>query len=206
MLVRKMIAAASLGLIVVALSPAGAALADPYSLPIATSPATPPPPDAAAVAVQQDLAQVGVAAFTAPDFRPGLVRHVVLFRFLKDVTPFQKAEIARRFLELATDSRRPDGRPVVESIESGLQNGGEGADEGYQMGFLVSFRSEGDRNYYTGRPVVNQPGFFDPAHEAFKAFAAPYLAGVMAFDYRVAALSRPAVPEKAAGKRAVHRK
>ncbi|MBB2170115.1 Dabb family protein [Gluconacetobacter aggeris] len=206
MLVRKMIAAASLGLTVAALCPAEAVLAQPYSLPIATSPAAPLPPDAAAVAVQQDLAQVGVAAFTAPAFRPGLVRHVVLFRFLKDVTPFQKAEIARRFLELAADSHRPDGRPVVESIETGFQNGGEGVDEGYQMGFLVSFRSEGDRNYYVGRPVVTQPGFFDPAHDAFKAFAAPYLAGIMAFDYRVAALARPPEPVKTAGSRAGHRK
>ena len=206
MLVRKMIAAASLGLTVAALSPTAAALADPYSLPIATSPATPPPPDAAAVAVQQDLAQVGVAAFTAPGFRPALIRHVVLLRFLKSVTPFQKAEVARRFLELAVDSRRPDGRPVVESIETGFQNSGEGTDEGYQMGFLVSFRSEGDRNYYVGRPVVTQPGFFDPAHDAFKAFAAPYLAGVLCFDYRVAALVRPPEPVKATAARAGHRK
>ncbi|GBQ27975.1 Dabb family protein [Gluconacetobacter sacchari] len=206
MLVRKTIAAAGLGLTLAALVPVGGALADPYSLPIARSPVTPPPLDAAAVAVRQDLAQVGVAAFTAPGFRLGLIRHMVMFRFLKDVTPFQKAEIARRFLELANDSRRPDGRPVVESIETGFQNSGEGNDEGYQMGFLVSFRSEGDRNYYVGRPVVSQPGYFDPAHDAFKAFAAPYLAGVMEFDYRVAALARPPVPENVAAKHAGHRK
>ncbi|WP_246379409.1 Dabb family protein [Gluconacetobacter johannae] len=176
------------------------ALADPYSLPIASSPAGTAPPNAAAIAARQVLAQVGAATFTAPDFRPGVVRHVVLFRFLKSATPYQRAEVVRRFLELATDSRRPDGRPLVVSIETGVQNGGEGQDEGYEIAFLVTFRSEGDRNYYVGRPVVNQPGLFDPAHDAFKAFAAPYLAGVMTFDYRVAAEVSPAAAHAPAGK------
>ncbi|WP_338086135.1 Dabb family protein [Gluconacetobacter azotocaptans] len=176
------------------------ALADPYSLPIASSPAGVAPPDAAAVAVQQVLAQVSAANFTAPDFRPGVVRHMVLFRFLKSATPFQRAEVVRRFLELATDSRRPDGRPLVVSIETGVQNSGEGQDEGYEIAFLVTFRSEGDRNYYVGRPVVNQPGLFDPAHDAFKVFAAPYLAGAMVFDYRVAAEASPVPAGAKAGK------
>ncbi|WP_182960888.1 Dabb family protein [Gluconacetobacter tumulisoli] len=182
------------------------ALADPYSLPIASSPPGVAPPDAAAVAVQQVMAQVGAATFTAPDFRPGLVRHVVLFRFLKSATPFQRAEVVRRFLELAVDSRRPDGQPLVVSIETGAQDSGEGQDEGYEIGFLVTFRSEGDRNYYVGRPVVNQPGLFDPAHDAFKAFAAPYLAGTMVFDYRVAAEVAPPSAAGAPKGKAGHRK
>ncbi|WP_231854133.1 Dabb family protein [Gluconacetobacter diazotrophicus] len=198
--------AAAAGLLAASLLAGLPARAQPYSLPIATSPAAPPLPDAAATAVQQVMAQVGVAAFTAPDFRPGLVRHMVLFRFQKAVTPFQKAEIARRFLELAVDSRRPDGRPLVLSIESGIQDSGEGQDEGYEMGFLVSFASEGDRNYYVGRPVVTAPGFFDPAHDAFKAFASPYLAGAMVFDYRVAAMAQPPSAAKPAKGGAARRK
>ncbi|WP_323990902.1 Dabb family protein [Nguyenibacter sp. L1] len=202
------VAWAGLGLAAAMAAPSVPALARPYSLPIASSPPALPAPDAAAVAAQQELAQVGAAAFTAPGFRPGLVRHVVLFRFLRGVTPFQKAEIARRFLELAVDSRRPDGRSVVRSIETGLQNGGEGQDDGYEMGFLVTFGSEGDRNYYVGRPVVARPGFFDPAHDAFKTFLAPYLAGVLSFDYRVAAESQPpsASPPKSVKHHARRRK
>jgi Stress responsive A/B Barrel Domain len=202
---RNGVAAAGCGLLAaMMLLPGLPALADPYSLPIASSPPAPPLPDAAAVAVQQDLAQVGLGAFTAPDFRPGLIRHIVLFRFLKAVTPLQKAEVARRFLELAVDSRRPDGRPLVVSIETGMQDSGENADEGYEIGFVVTFRSEGDRNYYVGRPVVNQPGFFDPAHDAFKAFASQYLAGAMVFDYRVSAMIPP--PAAAARGRTGHQK
>ncbi len=79
------------------------------------------------------LADVGVQEFTARDFRPGLVRHVVLFRYRDHVTPAQKEEVLQRFRALAT-SPRPDGRPYVVSIEAGTQTSGEGAGEGSSTG------------------------------------------------------------------------
>lgn len=53
----------------------------------------------------------------------------------------------------------------------GAQNSGEGVSRGFQQGFIVTFRSEGDRNYYVGGPVVtNAPFFYDPAHQRFEYF------------------------------------
>ncbi|WP_228391279.1 Dabb family protein [Komagataeibacter medellinensis] len=127
--------------------------------------------------------QVGLRNFTAAGFHPGMVRHIVLLRFLPTITDAQRAEVVRRFMALGLVSRREDGSPVVSAIETGAQMSGEGADEGLQQAFIVTFRSEGDRNYYVGRPVVTDPAYFDPAHEAFKKFAAPYLVSVVVFDY-----------------------
>ncbi|GBQ45653.1 Dabb family protein [Komagataeibacter sucrofermentans] len=131
--------------------------------------------------------QVGLLRFTSAGFHRGLVRHIVLFRFLPTITDEQRAEVVRRFMALARTSRREDGSPVVVSIETGAQISGEGVDEGLQQAFVVTFSSEGDRNYYVGRPVVTDPAYFDPAHEAFKKFAAPYIVTTIVFDYAVAA-------------------
>jgi hypothetical protein len=35
------------------------------------------------------------------------------------------------------------GQPYITSIETGLQNSGEGADQGFEQIFLVTFKSEG---------------------------------------------------------------
>jgi hypothetical protein len=129
------------------------------------------------------LADVGVQEFTARDFRPGLVRHVVLFRYRDEVTAAQKEEVLRRFRALA-DSPRPDGRPYVVSIEAGVQTSGEGAGGGFEHGIVVTFASEGDRNFYVGTPVVDDPAHQDPEHARFKEFVRPLLAegGVLVFD------------------------
>ncbi|MBS0981629.1 Dabb family protein [Gluconobacter cerinus] len=190
LLSRRFIWGAAALLSIAGLSQGFSAKADPYSLPIATSgPVTSDTPAAATVASQQLARQVGYAQFTAADWHVGIVRHMVMFRYKKDATTAQRAEVSGRFLHLAQDSRRPDGRPVVVSIETGFQNSGEGVEGGLQQAFLVTFRSEGDRNYYVGKPVVTDPAFFDPAHEAFKEFAGPYLDKVMVFDYDVLAVS-----------------
>ena len=190
LLSRRFIWGAAALLSIAGLSQGFSAKADPYSLPIATSgPVTSDTPAAATVASQQLARQVGYAQFTAADWHVGTVRHMVMFRYKKDATTAQRAEVSGRFLHLAQDSRRPDGRSVVVSIETGFQNSGEGVEGGLQQAFLVTFRSEGDRNYYVGKPVVTDPAFFDPAHEAFKEFAGPYLDKVMVFDYDVLAVS-----------------
>lgn len=165
------------------------AKADPYSLPIASfGPVGVMPTVASSTAALQQLAaQVGLAQFTAPEWHVGTVRHIVMFRYKSDASVAQRAEVTARFLHLAQDSRRPDGTHPVVSIETGMQNSGEGADDGLQQVFLVTFRSEGDRNFYVGKPVVTDPAFFDPAHEAFKEFAAPYLEKVVVFDFDVMA-------------------
>ncbi len=129
---------------------------------------------------------LGPAAFTAPGYKPGAIRHIVLFRFRDGVTPARVAEVKRRFLALRQEARR-NGRPYILQIDAGAQISGEGADHGYRLGFVVSFGSEGDRNYYVGTPIVTDPAFCDPAHQRFKDFVAPLLAetdGALVFDFR----------------------
>jgi hypothetical protein len=134
--------------------------------------------------LEQELAAVGVPRFTAHDYRPGLVRHVVLFAYGPEVDSSQKDEVVRRFLDLA-DSCRRDGEKYIVSIEAGPQASGEGEGGGFEHGIVVTFASQGDRNYYVGAPVVNDPAYQDQAHARFKEFVGPLLrpaGGVLVFD------------------------
>ncbi|KXV77853.1 Dabb family protein [Acetobacter cerevisiae] len=171
-----------------ALGLAGPALSAPTAK---TAPATTPALDAAARAVRAELKSVGATRFTAPDYKPGVVRHMVMFTFRPGTTAAQRAEVTRRFVALTTLSRRPDGKTVVTSIETGAQSSGENADLGLEQGYLVTFQSEGDRNFYVGRPIVTEAGCFDPAHDTFKTFAGPYLAKVVVFDFTPTAPAAP---------------
>jgi hypothetical protein len=128
------------------------------------------------------------ATITAPGYRPAVVRHLVLFRYAPSVTDEQKREVRDRFLALKGAARR-DGRPYIVSIETGVQNSGEGASQGLEQGFVVTFKSEGDRNFYVGTPVVTDSRYYDPAHAAFKEFVGPLLDtnGALVFDFDVEA-------------------
>jgi hypothetical protein len=134
--------------------------------------------------LRRELQVQGAARFTAADYLPGTVRHVVLFRYKESVSAAQRHEVATRFLALQTACER-DGKPYIVSIEAGAQHSGEGADQDFEHGFVVTFRSQGDRNYYTGQPIVTDRLRYDPVHQGFKDFALPHLAGVLIFDYTV---------------------
>jgi hypothetical protein len=124
---------------------------------------------------------------TAPDYRPGVIRHIVLFRYRDDISEEELAEVRRRFLDLAGSLR--DGRPYITSIEWGPQSSPEGLHGNFRDAFIVTFESEGDRNYYVGEPVTSSPELRDEAHHSFKAFVGPYLAAggtpVLVFDFMV---------------------
>jgi Stress responsive A/B Barrel Domain len=121
--------------------------------------------------------------WTDPGYRPGSVTHIVLFRFRDDASAADRAEVERRFRALQRATR--DGRELIRSLRAGTQTSPEGAGRGFEIGFVLEFASEGDRNYYLGRPFVDDPALFDPAHDAFKQFVGPYLApdGVLVFDF-----------------------
>ncbi|MGN2498402.1 Dabb family protein [Serratia bockelmannii] len=129
---------------------------------------------------------VGARVFTAPDYKPGLLKHIVLFKYKKTVTPAQREDVVSRFLSLKRTQRPGADAPYILSIVEGRQNSGEGVDGGFEQGFIVTFKSEGDRNYYVGKPLVESPGDYDEAHDAFKRFVAPLLSetnGVLVFDF-----------------------
>jgi Stress responsive A/B Barrel Domain len=135
--------------------------------------------------LQRELSAVGVQRFTARDYRPQPVRHLVLFRYRPDVSESERTGVAARFAALI-ESRRSDGRPYIESVDIGTQMSGEGVGHGFELGVIVTFASLGDRNYYVGSPVVEDPRYFDQQHAAFKESVGLLLAegeaGVLVFD------------------------
>jgi hypothetical protein len=126
-----------------------------------------------------------MALSTDPDLGRGDVVHIVLFRLKDGTTADERAELERRFRALADTVR--DGRRYIRSIRSGAQFSPEGAGHGYELGFVVEFESEGDRNYYLGRPFVGEGVPVDEQHDAFKAFAGRHIQpggdGVLVFDF-----------------------
>lgn len=127
---------------------------------------------------------IGAKNFTASDYKSGRLKHIVLFRFKSDVTAAQINEVAAEFANLQQRCLR-DGKTYIQSIEYGEQNSGENADQAFMLGFIVTFKSEGDRNYYVGEPLVDDAAYYDQAHHNFKKFVAPLLdhQGVLVFDF-----------------------
>lgn len=175
LVLKSSVLVASLGMLATLL-PVSSALAD----------AAVPPADR----LRQELAARGPQGLTDRAYHRGVVRHVVLFRYKPDTTPEAKAEIKKRFLALKQLCQR-DGKPYIVSLETGAQSSGEGVDQGLEQSFIVTFASEGDRNYYVGQPVVSDARHYDAAHQAFKDFVGPHLhepinpTGVVVFDFQV---------------------
>jgi len=134
--------------------------------------------------LKEQLQRVGVATFTAPNYRRGSIGHIVLIRFADAVPASARTAAIQAFLDLRSACVR-EHKPYIRSIEVGAQSSGEGADRGFEYGFVLHFDSEGDRNYYVGEPVVDDPDFYDARHHAFKQMIGPLLApqGVLVFDY-----------------------
>jgi len=137
----------------------------------------------------------------------GLVRHLVFFRYMPGTSDKDVKMITTRFLALKHECKR-NGKPYVVSIDVGGANSPEGADLGLTHAFLVTFKSENDRDYYVGRLTPGKPGtailknsdgsdLYEPAHDQFKIDVGPYLYvpttpvaldtsvgnGVMVFDF-----------------------
>lgn len=131
-----------------------------------------------------ELDRVGVQAFTAGDYRPGPVVHIVLFRFADSATTEQRDHAIDFFRSLIGSER--NARPYIESISGGAQESGEEGANEFEYGFIVRFRSVGDRNYYVGEPLVSDPDYYDPQHAAFKREVGPLLRshnGVQVLDF-----------------------
>ncbi|CAB3774700.1 Dabb family protein [Paraburkholderia humisilvae] len=127
--------------------------------------------------------KVGVEMFTSENYKVGLVRHIVLFKYKKSVTLAERNEIKLRFLALKTESLM-NGHRYIKSIEAGDQVSGEGLSRGVVHVFVVTFLSEGSRNYYVGDPLVKDPLYYDAAHADFKKFVGRFLSEVTVVDYR----------------------
>ncbi len=110
------------------------------------------------------------------------VKHFVAFKFDQSVTTQEKELVLKKFLALKNKCLKSNKTYII-SIEAGLANSPEGADQGYEQGYIVTFASKQDRDYYVGKPFFTN---FDPAHDEFKNFVGPLLqkdSGAFVFDF-----------------------
>ena len=106
---------------------------------------------------------------TAAD-KPGkLLRHVVLFQFKDSASKEDVQRVIEQFAEL------PSKIPAIAAFEYGTDNSPEGLADGFTHCFLLTFKSEADREVYLPHPD----------HKAFGASLKPVLEKVLVVDYWV---------------------
>lgn len=96
-----------------------------------------------------------------------MLRHVVLFRWKPETPPEMIAEIEAALGAL------PAKIPQITDYEWGTDVSVQGLSQGFTHCFVVSFRSEADRDSYATHPD----------HMAFLALSKPHRDVVMTFDY-----------------------
>ena len=96
-----------------------------------------------------------------------VLRHVVLFKFKADTTPDQLKQIEDAFRALSHKL------PIIAGFECGTDVSTENKSEGFTHCFLVTFRTEADRDAYLP----------NAEHKAFVALAGPHIEKVLVVDY-----------------------
>lgn len=96
-----------------------------------------------------------------------VLRHVVLFKFKPDATPEQIQEVVRAFQAL------PDKIDVIHDFEWGTDVSVENLQDGFTHCFIVTFKSESDRDAYLPHP----------AHKEFVALLRPHLDKALVVDF-----------------------
>ena len=107
------------------------------------------------------------ASQSSTNMPDSLLRHVVLFKFKDEATPedIQKVEAAFGALPAAISE--------IHDYEWGINNSPEGLNQGLTHCFLITFKSEADREIYLPHP----------AHKAFVEVLSPHLDKVTVVDY-----------------------
>ena len=96
-----------------------------------------------------------------------LLRHVVNFKFKEDSSKEDIQKVVDAFRKL------PSQIPQIADFEYGTDNSPEGLAKGFTHCFLVTFKSEKDREAYLPHP----------AHKAFVEVLKPHLDDVFVIDY-----------------------
>ncbi|MCW5555082.1 MAG: Dabb family protein [Verrucomicrobiae bacterium] len=97
------------------------------------------------------------------------LRHVVAFKFKDTVTKEKIKEVEDAFRALKGKI------PEIVSYEWGTNNSPEKLDKGFTHGFILTFKSEPDRDAY----------LVHPEHKKFGALVGPVLADVFVIDFWV---------------------
>jgi hypothetical protein len=124
------------------------------------------------------LLLVGVAAMTTYSFTfaadttatPAMqkvLRHVVLFKFKETSTPADVERIVAGFRGL------PAKIPAIKEFEWGTDVSPEGKAQGFTHCFLVTFKTEADRDAYLPHP----------AHKEFVSIVGPHVDKVCVVDF-----------------------
>lgn len=95
------------------------------------------------------------------------LRHVVMFKFKDDSSEADVQKVVDAFRQL------PSQIPQIASFEFGTNNSPEGLADGFTHCFLVTFKSEADREVYLPHPK----------HKAFVDVLKPHLDKVLVVDY-----------------------
>lgn len=106
-------------------------------------------------------------AQSEPKKPDALLRHVVLLKFQESVSDEKITEVAEAFSDL------PEKIDVIHDFEWGLENSPEKLSKGFTHCFLVTFKSEEDREVYLPHP----------AHQEFVKLLTPVVADVLVVDY-----------------------
>ena len=117
-----------------------------------------------ALAMLMMIATSDQAESNLQESKKTMLRHVVIFKF-KDASSAQ--EVVDGFRELKSKI------PQIASFEFGTNNSPEGLNDGFTHCFLVTFKSEKDRDAYLPHP----------AHKAFVELLKPHLDKAMVIDY-----------------------
>ena len=102
-----------------------------------------------------------------PQHPDSLLRHVVLFKFKSEASEAQIREVTEAFLSL------PAKIPEIHGMEWGLNNSPEGLNKELTHCFMLTFRTEKDRDAYLPHPQ----------HLAFTDLAGPIIEDVLVVDY-----------------------
>ncbi|MFI4876744.1 MAG: Dabb family protein [Blastopirellula sp. JB062] len=107
-------------------------------------------------------------SLTADDAQPEkLLRHVVIFKFKEGVKPADQKKVEEAFAAL------PSKISQIADFEWGTNNSPEMLAKGFTHCFLVTFKSEADRDAYLPHP----------AHKEFVELLLPHLEEAFVIDY-----------------------
>jgi hypothetical protein len=113
------------------------------------------------------LFAVTLPAMAAPKKTRGVLRHVVAFKFKESAgkEDIRRVEDAFRALKAKI--------PQIAALEAGINNSPEGLNKGCTHGWILTFRTEKDRDGY----------LVHPDHKEFGKLVGPFVADVFVIDF-----------------------
>lgn len=99
--------------------------------------------------------------------KSGKLRHVVAFKFKETATPEDIKKVETAFRDLKKTIKE------IQSYEWGTNNSPENLNKGCTHGFILTFKSEKDRDAY----------LIHPDHKKFGALVGPLLGEVFVIDF-----------------------